>query len=99
MDSIIKYIKRGDDLIIPDGVFFIPDKAFNRDHSFKRLIIGKDVSYIGRRAFSFCFGLKEVIFLPGSKCKKLLSKIHYKKVNYVDGDSKENGKTLKCRKK
>lgn len=73
MDSIIKYIKKGDDLIIPDGVFFIPDKAFNRDHSFKRLIIGKDVSYIGRRAFSLCFGLKEVIFLPGSKCKELLS--------------------------
>lgn len=37
------------------------------------------------------------VLLP--RMKKLLSKIHDKKVNYVDGDSKENGKTLKCRKK
>ena len=73
MNDIIKYIKRGDDLIIPDGIFFIPDEMFSRDKSFKRLIIGKDVSYIGNKAFSFCFNLKEVIFLPGSKCKTLLS--------------------------
>ena len=72
MKTEIKYIKNGDDLIIPEGVFFVPDMAFIRDNSFKRVIIGKDVSYIGSKAFAFCFNVEEVVFLPGSKCKMLL---------------------------
>ena len=71
MDFISRCKRGRSTIIIPDGVHFIPNRAFSQDKTVKKVIIGKDVVFIDDMAFSFCTELEEVIFAPGSKCTML----------------------------
>lgn len=69
MDFISRCKRVGTTVIIPDDVFFIPQKAFSMDDTIEKVIVGKNVSFIDEMAFSFCTNLKEVYFSPCSICE------------------------------
>ena len=49
------------DLVIPDGVTEIPNNAFHGCANIQSVTIGKDVEYMGQRAFAECSSLAEVV--------------------------------------
>lgn len=69
MGFISRCRRIGTTVIIPDDIYFIPQRAFSMDDTIEKVIIGKNVSFIDEMAFSFCVNLKEVYFDPCSICE------------------------------
>lgn len=55
-------------LYIPRGIYLIPPGEFKRDDKITKVIVEKDVKFIGKEAFFRCKKLKEVFFVPESEC-------------------------------
>lgn len=71
MDFISRCKRVGATVIIPDNVYFIPQRAFSMDDTIEKVIVGKNVSFIDEMAFSFCVNLREVYFDPCSICETI----------------------------
>lgn len=79
----------GDILYISNNLSIIPSMFFNNNDNIKKVIIPKNVTYIGKRAFSFCNNMEEVIFEEGSKCRYICEECFdfctkLKKINIPD---------------
>lgn len=61
-------------LYIPPGVSFVPPREFKRDKKITKVVVGKDVRYLGEEAFFGCLNLEEVVFESGSKCVSINKK-------------------------
>ena len=57
MGFISRCRRIGTTVIIPDDIYFIPQRAFSMDDTIEKDIIGKNVSFIDEMAFSFCVNL------------------------------------------
>ena len=61
LDGVLKqYLGSDEDVIIPDCVQKIGERAFYACHTMKTLTIGESVTEIGERAFEYCIELKKV---------------------------------------
>lgn len=66
-----KYKILGDIMYISKDISILPDMFANNNSIIKKVVIPKNIVYIGKRAFSFCNKLEEVIFEDDSNCKFL----------------------------
>lgn len=66
-----KYKIFGDTMYISKDISILPDMFSNNNSIIKKVVIPKNIVYIGKRAFSFCDKLEEVIFEDDSNCKFL----------------------------
>ena len=64
-DSVVGYKGEDSELIIPDGVGSIGDKAFYDCKTLRKVVICDGVTSIGKKAFAHCNGLETVI-MPDS---------------------------------
>ena len=53
-----------DELILPEGMKEIDNGLFYNNDSIRKVVIPASVERIGKEAFSFCYGLEQVVFAP-----------------------------------
>ena len=62
---LLKYWGEKKDLVVPQNIHTIKDKAFSKNNNFDSVFIPKTVSTIGENTFSECSNLKEAVFENG----------------------------------
>ena len=65
---LVKYIGNDEEVIIPEGIISIGDRAFFFNKSIKRVFIKEGVTSIGETSFGFCENLSDILLPKSLKC-------------------------------